>query len=80
MDNVPKHTAVNCEFTHSTCILELDLRLPLKIILEIDSVTSYIDTCYPDESKLKNCTHVNLTSSEVWDSHSKTFHSKMLLL
>ena len=69
VDDVPKHLSVNCASTHSIYILSMDLRIPL----ELDGVISYINTPYPNESEVENCTHISLTSSSVWEPHSETF-------
>ena len=47
----------------------MDLRIPL----ELDGVISYINTCYPNELEVENCTHISLTSSSVWEPHSDMF-------
>ena len=69
VDDVPKHLSVNCASTHSIYIPSMDLRIPL----ELDGVISYINTRYPNESEVENCTHISLTSSSVWEPHSETF-------
>ena len=69
MDDVPKHLSVNCALTHSIYIPSMDLQIPL----ELDDVIYYINTWYPSESKVENCTHISLTSSTVWELHSETF-------
>ena len=69
IDDVPKHLSVNCASTHSIYIPSMDLRIPL----ELDGVISYINTRYPNESEVENCTHISLTSSSVWEPHSEMF-------
>ena len=69
VDDVPKHLSVNCALTHSIYILSMDLRIPL----EMDGVISYINTWYPNESEVENCTHISLTGSSVWEPHSESF-------
>ena len=65
VDDVPKHLSVNCASTHSIYIPSMDLQIPL----ELDSVISYINTWYPNELEVENCTHISLTSSSVWEPH-----------
>ena len=67
VDDVPKHLSVNCALTHSIYIPSMDLQIPL----ELDGVISYINTRYPNESEVENCTHIRLTSSSVWEPHSE---------
>ena len=69
VDDVPKHLSVNCAWTHSIYIPSMDLQIPL----ELDGVISYINTRYPNELEVENCTHISLTSSSVWEPHSETF-------
>ena len=69
VDDVPKHLSVNGASTHSVYIPSMDLRIPL----ELDSIVSYINTQYPNELEVENCTHLSLTSSSVWEPHSETF-------
>ena len=69
VDHVPNHLSVNCASTHSIYIPSMDLRIQL----ELDGVISYINTRYPNESEVENCTHISLTSSSVWKPHSETF-------
>ena len=69
VDDVPKHLSVNCASTHSIYIPSMDLQIPL----ELDGVISYINTQYPNESEVENCTHIKLTISTVWEPHSETF-------
>ena len=44
----------------------------LHLKLQLDGDISYINTHYPNEVKVDRCTHINLTSSTVWESHSET--------
>ena len=69
VDDVPRHLSGNCASTHSIYILSMDLQIPL----ELDGVISYINTWYPNESEVENCTHISLTSSSVWEPHSEVF-------
>ena len=69
VDDVPKHLSVNCASTHSIYIPSMDLWIPS----ELDGVISYINTRYPNESEVENCTHISLTSSSVWEPHSEMF-------
>ena len=69
VDDVPKHLSVSCASAHSIYIPSMDLQIPL----ELDGVISYINTWYPNESEVENCTHISLTSSSVWEPHSETF-------
>ena len=69
VDDVPKHLSVNCASKYSIYILSMDLQIPL----ELDGVISYINTRYPNDSEVENCTHISLMSSSVWEPHSETF-------
>ena len=69
VDDDQKHLSVNCASMHSIYIPSMDLRIPL----ELDGVISYINTRYPNESEVENCTHISLTSSSVWEPHSEMF-------
>ena len=67
-DDVPKHPSVNCALMHSIYIPSMDLQ----ISLELDGVISYINTWYPNELEVENCTHISLTSSTVWKPQLET--------
>ena len=69
VDDIPKHLSVNCASKHSIYILSMDLQIPL----ELEVVISHINTRYPNEPKVENCTPISLTSSSVWEPHSETF-------
>ena len=60
---------MNFASMHSIYIPSMDLRIPL----ELDGVISYINTWYPNELEVENCTHISLTSSSVWEPHSQMF-------
>ena len=45
----------------------------MQIPLELDGVISYINTRDPNESEVEQCTHVNMTSTTVWEPHSEMF-------
>ena len=69
VDDVPKHLSVNCALMHSIYIPSMDLQIPL----ELDGVISYINTWYPNESEVERCTHVNMTSTTLWELQLETF-------
>ena len=41
----------------------------LQLSLEMDGIITYINTCYPNVSKVESCNHVSLTSSLVCEQH-----------
>ena len=68
-DDDPNHPSVNCASMHLIYIPSIAFWVPL----ELEGVISYMNTQYPDESQVKKCTHVSLTSSSVWEPHLETF-------